>query len=624
MNTDLNTQIRGYAEYFDTTLEPVELEELLSRHVALEPLPSRRQRGWVVALASAVAVLILIGGVAWLVRSLDNPRVITEPTTPTTTGPSTTVPDVSGLLPSFNLADLPAFQATLIYDRNPDGQPELGLPQGATAVVEFSFAAPDRMRREIVEMVGPRVEESPEPGAGSYVIVTAGTFVEYNADADAARELLGGLDVLGELFWGAEWQATCDLSEVQHLPDATIAGRATHHFRCTNLAGAWELWVDQETGIVLQMTGALPANSLFLGSSPQGGFLVTDIDYDPTFAADLFELPPVEVDEAIPGSQGSLHAVFTIDYPDEDLARVVSEVWYEPGRGTRIDRLEGSGSELPFAAGSLEVWNDGVRYWYDAATNTHGSEPREDQFIDLGPQQDPGEDCVSSGEEQLIGRPVTHLSCPTGEEWWIDNETGLVLRLDYQREPGFWVTALETEPAFPADIFEFVPPPGSIPIEEYVANAWNFVDLIPGELAPPWRGPLIDGGEVALEDLRGTPTLILFWWTWDLDFSLPAARDFQALYETWQGQVDLLSVPLFDDLPTIRSMIEQGDLTHPTVSCWDPDTACGDVISEEWGVLSGPIWVLLDSVGMAGGVRRSDAASIEELNEMLGSITSPP
>ncbi len=43
------------------------------------------------------------------------------------------------------------------------------------------------MRREIVEMVGPRVEESPEPGAGSYVIVTAGTFVEYNADADAAR-----------------------------------------------------------------------------------------------------------------------------------------------------------------------------------------------------------------------------------------------------------------------------------------------------------------------------------------------------------------------------------------------------------------------------------------------------
>jgi len=640
MMPDVKRQLRGYGEQLDEMRVFVGVDDVLEEWIGPAPVrplrlrePEGRRLGLAVAVASAVLVLLLVGGATWLVLDSDIAPVITEPPIPTTIAPSTTtvspttVPD-SAFLPLFNVADVPAFQATVSYDRNPDGLPDLGLPRGATAVVEFSFAAPERVRRQIVEMSGPRVEESPEPGAGSYVIAADGKIVEYNADADAAREVLGGFDVLGELFWGARWQARCDLGEVEPLPDDTVAGRDAQHLRCRNLAGEWEFWIDREIGIVLKMNGELPENSPFFGSSPQGGFEVTSIEFVPTFAANLFELPPVEVDELVPGADGSVHLTYATHYQDQNFDNVVREVWYDPDRGTRIDVLGGSGLEWMFASGSYSVWADGELQWYDASRDTYGSEAIQSYDIGL-PQQDPDPAGCERVEEQLISREVTHLSCSyppprDGEEWWIDNETGLVLRLTLDQQPVFEVTSLETEPAFPGDIFDFTPPPGSIPNSEYSVNPWNHVNLIPGELAPVWRGPLVGVGELSLADLHGKPTLILFWWTWDVDFSLPAARDFQEIYDTWQNQVNLVSVPLHDDQETIRSVLDQGDLTYPTVSCWDPDGGCGDAITDDWGINSGPLWVLLDGEGRAIDTRLPAEASIEEFDEMLAAITSEP
>jgi hypothetical protein len=35
-----------------------------------------------------------------------------------------------------------------------------------------------------------------------------------------------------------------------------------------------------------------------------------------------------------------------------------------------------------------------------------------------------------------------------------------------------------------------------------------------GERTPDWRLPLLEGGELGPEQLRGTPTLFFFWGSW--------------------------------------------------------------------------------------------------------------
>ncbi len=104
---DLGNQIR---EYLDETAPPVEMEEILTKRIGAEPVrpirpwePKRRLSGWAVGLTAGVVVLVLIGGVTWLVRSPSGviAPVITEPPAPTVT----TVPTPS-----------PRIQSGMAYD----------------------------------------------------------------------------------------------------------------------------------------------------------------------------------------------------------------------------------------------------------------------------------------------------------------------------------------------------------------------------------------------------------------------------------------------------------------------------------------------------------------------------
>lgn len=95
MTADLKTQIRDFAQEFGSGLPPVELEDLIDQQVAIEPrAPKRRRPSWAVALVAAVVVLVLVGGVAWLVSSLggESAPPITQTPAPSTTlsTPSTT------------------------------------------------------------------------------------------------------------------------------------------------------------------------------------------------------------------------------------------------------------------------------------------------------------------------------------------------------------------------------------------------------------------------------------------------------------------------------------------------------------------------------------------------------
>ena len=70
MSTDLKEQIRTYIEYFDTTLTP-EFETSVSKPVRYSKLGSR---GWAYAVAAAVAVLVVLGGInLWISRTAENP-----------------------------------------------------------------------------------------------------------------------------------------------------------------------------------------------------------------------------------------------------------------------------------------------------------------------------------------------------------------------------------------------------------------------------------------------------------------------------------------------------------------------------------------------------------------------
>ena len=121
MKMDLETQLRDYAGYVGSLSAPVELEEIFRERIGHGPVrsirdrvPKRRWPRWATGLAAAVVVLLLVGGLAWLVRSRGRERAPVISPTPTTTTTSTIGPDeaaravsaVEALIRALNDGDL--------------------------------------------------------------------------------------------------------------------------------------------------------------------------------------------------------------------------------------------------------------------------------------------------------------------------------------------------------------------------------------------------------------------------------------------------------------------------------------------------------------------------------------
>lgn len=78
MATDIDTQVRGYTDFFVTTVEPVAISEIKQRSIGvgegqvrpIRPLAtSSPRRGWLVVTAAAAAVLLLVGAGTLLLRA---------------------------------------------------------------------------------------------------------------------------------------------------------------------------------------------------------------------------------------------------------------------------------------------------------------------------------------------------------------------------------------------------------------------------------------------------------------------------------------------------------------------------------------------------------------------------
>ncbi|MEE8375240.1 MAG: hypothetical protein V3S26_02845 [Acidimicrobiia bacterium] len=81
MTVDLERQLAGYGEQLGTHIAPLSIDELIGE-ASFETLPATPRRpGWAIALATALVVLLLVGGTAAAIRLLG--PVVDEPT-PTT------------------------------------------------------------------------------------------------------------------------------------------------------------------------------------------------------------------------------------------------------------------------------------------------------------------------------------------------------------------------------------------------------------------------------------------------------------------------------------------------------------------------------------------------------------
>ncbi len=109
MSAPIDLQLREYTAYFESELPVIDVEDVLTERIgaaAVRPIRPRRpqrRRRWLVAVAAAAAVLVLVGGVAWLTgRTADVPPATTPvpttsvstttPTTPTTGVTTTAAP----------------------------------------------------------------------------------------------------------------------------------------------------------------------------------------------------------------------------------------------------------------------------------------------------------------------------------------------------------------------------------------------------------------------------------------------------------------------------------------------------------------------------------------------------
>ncbi len=319
----------------------------------------------------------------------------------------------------------------------------------------------------------------------------------------------------------------------------------------------------------------------------------------------------------------------------------VHKVSYAGRTGWRLDVLEQSPPGLAAgSAGSFWVWDGTKLGAYKADENAFFIQPVVEGFSPLGSlswdatgySRDFWKDRCAESEvlpdQQVAARSSRHLRC--GDlEVWVDAETGIMLKIAEAEGPQLprpvpgpiglspgvvvEITSIEYNPVFSASIFNVAPPPGAKDVTggEEVEPQTN---LVAGQEAPPWSGPLLSGGTFHLEDMRGRPVLILFWADWCVPCvnSLP---QFQQALRQWTGRVSFVSVDIDSDEQSARQTLQEGGYTFAVIL----DSFSGD-LARTWGIGAIPTWVLLDAEGRVIEVRFKPQ-TVDQLNEMLAGAT---
>lgn len=628
-------ELELYLRKLDDIRAPDLWTEIQRRAVAPLPAGAPPRRPWVLSVAVATGVAATLAALIVLL--------------PRPTAAVAVIQEAIGAFPN-----LPPFRATLVYDHNPAGDDGLGIPPGSTSIVEVAYGGPAAFRFDVVA-AQPEGWHTHAYG-GTYVVWAGERLGTYLAGFEQFNSYVPGedFDPLRELSSNApypNWEEVCERGGSEVLADTQIAGRPAHHLRCGDWRGGfWELWIDTETGLLLKIVGSLPQDDFRFGTGPSGGFEVTEIVYGSSFEPDTFSVtPPAGVVDLTPGlPEVPPFRAIVSRRVDASVVGATSDwitvdrLWYRPEGGWRRERLEDTlNSGQPFGAGSLWVW-DGERLGtYIAYDDAYSQEPfaegtmvpdPEHPLYQLSPSfwnWTPGlssedyfnQQCEQTGIEEVAGRPARHLTCEVGSqiagtahEIWLDAETGLFLEFTNAFEH-LEVLEIEYDPVFPADLFTFVPPPGSRSYDELTADPYTMSSLKQGEVAPTWSGQLLDGAVLDLKEIRGKPVLVLFWADWcpPADAACFVLPQFEEVFTRWSERVALISVDWGGLAEEARRIVEAGGYTFPVVG--DEDGSIG----EAWGIQGVPFWVLLDEEGRVLEARVKPQ-TVEQLEEMLGQV----
>lgn len=133
--------------------------------------------------------------------------------------------------------------------------------------------------------------------------------------------------------------------------------------------------------------------------------------------------------------------------------------------------------------------------------------------------------------------------------------------------------------------------------------------------APAFTLSLLTGKTLSLADLKGSPTILLFWAPWCPTCNAEAAA-WQREYREWQGKgVALVGIGLLDNRPAVVQFVRQYHLTFPIG--YDADGR----IAKAYGFTVQPFWALIarDGTLLRASYGPSDGS---ELDAAIRSLVS--
>jgi peroxiredoxin len=537
--------------------------------------------------AGLILILAAVGSVAlWAGGSGVGP--VDDPTATTQALPSTTIPPKATTVPPGPVtpitapaySDMPSFLGVVQYSQH---DPASGDP-GWQATIEISYAGPLRYEATVIEESGGYLALL---GPGT-VFFGDGTTLWLAESADVDPWSVG-YEPFRHLFFNAEqpgqsWNEICSKNQTTIGTDV-VAGRTTTHLACSSVLEDYELWIDEESGLVLKMMGPLEQGDLTPVLDRDGVWHFTEITYESVVTPSAPLVP--SYDQSFP----PYHLVVTEG--DGVFSRTLA-IWYLDDATTRETYIDASDPEM---VDTFTLIADGNRS--DCLTSEHSCHSYPIDADDpwdttLSTPQLPialaEEHCSEGAEDVVVGRSTRHFTCDgvsfmfdgawrvgnssdaAASEYWYDKETGLVLKqihhdANWLRE----AVLLDINPIFPDGIFEYEP-------MEFPDNQSG---IATGDAAPLWNGPLVGGGEFDMADHRGEQSdasfVILYdWFPGCGDVCTENLVEFQRLYETHgtNDRVTFVTVSEDTEAETSRAM-DRLDINVLTVHCgWEPDAVC--------------------------------------------------
>lgn len=296
-----------YSMLLDRVPEAPAFEELASRAAEQLFVPPRRQWSAPVAVWATGAVLLVLVA-AWLGRAPSALAIIDQARSAAVS-----------VSPFRALLTVRVDGATVGEELSPGS-----IMPDWVYVDELWYRDESAWKRSILEDPLPQLRG----GAGSITVWDGTSNATYRSDENTyalgtsadhgmspLRELSPAFSTWPLLTGGSlppdqYFAERCRLASAQE-----VAGRPTRHLSCEE--GAVEVWLDQETGLVLKAIGT------------QAGHEVTSIEYDPAFSPELFVFKPPA------GSR-------SVDEANDDPSTHIGLAVGEPAPAWEVTLLDGS------------------------------------------------------------------------------------------------------------------------------------------------------------------------------------------------------------------------------------------------------------------------------------------